>query len=377
MAKIRTSRWAVPAAAIALLIVGSGLASLPASAAPLPERTPEQLLVDLQTSGAVPLQGTVTETVNLGLPALPVSPKIGGASLESLLTGTNTLRVWADGSERGRVALLANQAESDVIRNGRDVWVWQSANKTAQHITLPADNGQPLPPRPVPTEAPKTPQEWADLLLAQARETTTVTASEQTVVAGRPAYELILTPKAADSRVKEVRLAVDGEKHVPLRVQVFSTVLDSPAIEVGFTTVSFTAPDPAVFTFSPAEGVTVTETTPPARTGATPAPHDKAGQGAGSSAAQPTITGTSWATIVSGRFDPALLTGGSTGSPGSSASNKMDPASLLKLLPAASGSWGSGHVLDGTLFSVVVTDDGRYAAGAVAPAALYAALPAR
>ncbi len=377
MVKTRQARWAVPAAAIALLILGSGLASLPASAAPLPMRTPEQLLVDLRTASAVPLQGTVTEKVDFGLPALPVSAKVGGASVESLLTGTSTLRVWADGPERGRVALLAGQAESDIIRNGRDVWVWQSADKTARHLTLPADDAQPAKPRPVPTEALKTPQEWADLLLAQAGETTTVTASEQTVVAGRPAYELVLTPKAADSRVKEVRLAVDGEKHVPLRVQVFSTVLESPAIEAGFTTVSFTAPDPAVFTFTPAGGVTVTETTLPTRTGSTLSPRDKAGQGAGTGATQPTITGTGWATIASGRFDPALLTEGSTGSRGPKAANTMDPASLLKLLPAASGSWGSGHVLDGTLVSIVVTDDGRYAAGAVAPAALYAALPAR
>lgn len=400
MARTRQTRriqGAVAAAVIALLIALSGLATTPASAAPLPERTPQQLLVDLQTAGATPLEGTVTHRADLGLPALPVSPhSVGGASLGSLLTGTHTLRVWTDGAERSRVAVLADQAEIDLIRNGRDVWVWQSSDQTARHLTLPEDHGQADAPRAVPSDAPRTPQEWADRVLARADETTVVTSGSQVTVAGRPAYALVLTPKAAESRVEQVTIAIDGEKYVPLRIQVFSTELDTPAIEVGFTDVTFKTPDADVFAFTPAEGVTVTETTMPTHQGVTPTPGDRPGPTGDPGAAKPTITGSGWGTIASGRFDPAQLAA-PTGAPQSDdpqsgaresgapqsdasepdASRGTDPASLLNLLPSASGAWGSGHVLDGTLFSVVVTDDGRYAVGAVAPEALFAALPAR
>ena len=372
----RRAYWAVPAAAIALLVAGSGLAALPASAAPLPQRTPQQLLVDLQTAGATPLQGTVTQTADLGLPAIPASLGAGGASLESLLAGTHTIRVWTDGAERSRVAVLGTSSETDLIRNGRDVWLWQSSDKSALHTTIPADDATGAP-RTLPTDPPRTPQEWADLVLAQADATTRVTSGPQVTVAGRPAFALVLTPKASASGVREVTVAIDGEQHVPLRVQVFSTQLDSPAIQVGFTDVAFTTPEPSVFAFEPAEGVTVTEATVPSPTGSAPSRHDQAARPDGSRAAVPTIVGTGWDTVATGRLDPSLLAGDGTGSPGRGASTGMDPASLVGLLPTASGSWGSGHVLDGTLVSIVVTDDGRFALGAVSPEGLYAALPAR
>ena len=51
-------------------------------------------------------------------------------------------------------------------------------------------------------------------------------------VAGRSAYELVLTPKEPASLVASVRLAIDSEQHVPLRVQVFAKGSTDPAFEV-------------------------------------------------------------------------------------------------------------------------------------------------
>ena len=63
-----------------------------------------------------------------------------------------------------------------------------------------------------------TPQQAADAALAAIDPTTNVTSDDTTTVAGRAAYELVLTPKDDRSLVGEVRIAIDGEQHIPLRV---------------------------------------------------------------------------------------------------------------------------------------------------------------
>ena len=153
-------RWLVPLTA-AVTVVGGGAAigTLAAQAEPsLPPRTAAQLLVDLQTSRLDGLSGTVVQRADLGLP--PVVGLVGGNELTSLLTGTNTLRVWHSGPDKQRVALLDTLGEQDIVRNGRDVWVWNSRTNTATHRVLPAGTGPEAAPA-----LPATPQEAADQTL--------------------------------------------------------------------------------------------------------------------------------------------------------------------------------------------------------------------
>ena len=55
-----------------------------------------------------------------------------------LLSGSHTARVWYAGQTKQRLALLDSVGETDVFRNGTDVWTWNSSSKTATHTTLPA-----------------------------------------------------------------------------------------------------------------------------------------------------------------------------------------------------------------------------------------------
>src|SRR5680860_1403848 len=66
-------RWLVPATAAALLIGGVSAAGvLTANAGdPLPQRTPSQLLIDVQNARLTGLSGTIVEDADLGLPDLP------------------------------------------------------------------------------------------------------------------------------------------------------------------------------------------------------------------------------------------------------------------------------------------------------------------
>jgi outer membrane lipoprotein-sorting protein len=376
-----SARWAAPLAAAGIIGAVTVGASVAASAStPLPPRTAAQLLVDLQGAHLTGLSGTVVQSSDLGLPALPgVTTGSGsgaGASsdLTSLLSGTHTLRVWYAGDTKQRVALLGSLGESDVVRNGSDLWLWSSTNKTATHYALPAHttglSGSAVTPSPIPT--PVDPQQAAEKALAAIDPTTSVTTDGTATVAGRAAYELVIAPKSSASLIRQVRIAIDAETHLPLRVQVYSTTVADPAFEVGFTQVDFAVPEARQFTFTPPPGTTVTQGTLPTmsseRTGGTARPSDPA-------AAKPTVIGTGWDSVVVASVPTGALSGASADTSKGSGLGTLD--ALLKTLPAVSGSWGSGHLFAGTLVSVVLTNDGRIAAGAVTPETLYAALAAK
>ncbi len=106
--------------------------------------------------------------------------------------------------------------------------------------------------------SPLTPQQAAEQALAAIDPTTAVSTDGTRTVAGRDAYELVLAPKDTRSLVGQVRLAVDAETSVPLRVQLFGRAsADGPAFSVGFTKISFEVPGDDQFRFSPPPGATV------------------------------------------------------------------------------------------------------------------------
>ena len=90
-----------------------------------------------------PLTGTVVETASFGLPALPATGN--PTSLSSLLTGSHTVRVWYASPAHFRLAVPQSLSESDVIRDGRTAWLWQSTLNKVTKFTLPADSAQARP----------------------------------------------------------------------------------------------------------------------------------------------------------------------------------------------------------------------------------------
>ena len=342
-------RWGVPvvvAAATAGAVVVSSMSSASAAPEDLSPKTAQELLTDLAAPTTDAFSGTVTEVANLGLPELP------GAAGEdlgpmTLATGTNTIKVWADGPERSRVALTGQLAEYDVVRSGADVWTYSNSTQEVSHLTLP-DASAARPAQPLGADAAITPADAARTALDAIDPSTDVEVAPAVTVAGRAARQLVLTPKDSGSLVASVRMAVDAETSVPLRVQVFSTADDSsPAFEVGFTDVDFTAPDAGVFDFTPPEGAQVTEVPVPTL----PKPDGRAPQ-ARTSDVEPVVTGTGWATVAEMPAEGA-------------AAALADPQlqQLTTVVP-------QGRVFSTALFSVLLTDDGRVLAGAVPPQTL-------
>jgi len=342
---------AATAAVAAAVVVPAATSS--AASLKLPPRTAAELLASVEATGAASnalgLSGTVVQTSRLGLPALPS----GAARTDALalLSGSHTLQVHAAGPDRQRIALLGQLAEYDVVRNGRDVWTYTSDSRTATHRQLPAasrthasgaagDTGGAGDP----AGQYQSPQQAAAAALDAINPTTAVGIEANVRVARRAAYQLVLTPRDTGTLVRSVRIAVDAATSLPLRVQVWgSSSSTQPAVEVGFTDISFTTPPASVFAFAPPVGTKVVEQQAPATQKSTDPAASSQTQ------TQTRTLGTGWTSVVAAR-------GAGVGA--------LDP-SQRSLLDRLTRPVPGGRVLTSSLVSVLLTDDGRLYAGAV------------
>lgn len=356
---LRRLRWAVPGV-VAITVTGAvaaGGASAGTTAPALGSRTAAELISDVAGSSATALSGTVRETSDLGLPVLP-SSVTGTLGPVTLATGTNTLRVSVDGPEKSRVALVGALAEYDVVHSGKDVWTYSNQQNRVVHYVLPAKPAGAAAST-TPGQVGGTPAQAAAAALAVIGPSTQVRVGRSVMVAGRPARQLVLTPRVAGSLVGSVRVAVDAATSVPLRVQVFSHAQTAkPAFQVGFTDVTFTKPAASVFTFTPPGGAQVSQRTVPTPTRARVGTHAPAAQGPHSGL---TTMGSGWTSIaVIPHVNLSALT-------------KNQPNLLQELTTRVA----KGRMLSTALVSVLLTNDGRLLVGAVSPDALQAAAAGR
>ena len=121
-------RWLVPIAAILAVVATTLVAGNASADEKLPPRSAEQLLVDLQQADVHGFSGTVDQSADLGIPALPgVSEH--GSEFSSLISGTHTLRVAVrrprlfEGLSAGRpVRVLGDPARRrrlDLVQQGQ------------------------------------------------------------------------------------------------------------------------------------------------------------------------------------------------------------------------------------------------------------------
>ncbi|MDO5495653.1 MAG: hypothetical protein Q4G64_08070 [bacterium] len=400
------ARWIAPIAALALAIGAPAAITSVANADPsLPEKTAEELLESIAAAEPVAFSGTVSQTVDLGLPDLSALEVVGpgghGSSASPfdpmmLVTGTNTWQVWTDGDHSAKLALQVSGGEYSFTTNGSDAWFWDSAAAQVHRVSIPSHGTGHT--GTMPEHAPVTPGEFAEQALEHIEPTTTVETSGTRMVAGRPAYELVLTPQDPATKIGTVRLAVDSETSLPLWFQITSTA-GTPAVDVGFTDISYALPNPSIFTFSTPAGAEEIVTELPSTEdleglehhGQLPdedAPPGSAPHPSSFTGAEPTVVGEGWsAVVVLPAPDPGAA--GHAGPPAGDGFTQVDPedvdhpegpaggiTAVLDQLPTISGDWGSGKIFEGTVFSALLADDGRIAIGAVGPDSLTAALTA-
>jgi outer membrane lipoprotein-sorting protein len=376
----RRLRWIAPfvagaAIAAAAILPGVAVGSDHPSLAP---RSAAQLLADLAQVKPPALSGTVVETARLGLPELP---DVGGSaaqiSLTNLVTGSHTARVWLDGPDRQRFALVGDLAESDVVHDGKDVWIYTSSANRATHVTIPADVQDSAKKAIAPSSMPTPAQVAADVLAAMS-PTTEVTVDATARVAGRPAYQLVLSPKDSHALITSVTIALDSQTSVPLRVQVYGRDTVTPAFETGFTDVTFAAPPASVFHFIPPTGAQVVQSTPGELAGMLTDPgglNDRVYPRPAGSKVAPTSPGQSQPTTRAGAGRTGTRTIGSGWTAvlvtdGSALSDAGSGNPTLSVLLRSATKVPQGQLITTALVSVLIADDGHVYVGAVDGAAL-------
>jgi outer membrane lipoprotein-sorting protein len=450
----KAARYAVPVAVMGVAAATIGLVpALADSGDPdLPDLTAQELVAKMAASDTEQLSGTVKINTDLGLPdfgglgasfapgavrghaEVSSDPSAGDSAdssadpfgkLMELASGTHTLHIAADGPDKQKISVLENAAEYSLIRNGDEVWAYDSGTDEAYHRTMPkgaTEYGKQQREHHRAQDDDRTglssatPQELAEQALKAADPTTSVTVDGTARVAGRDAYDLVLKPKAASgTTVGAVTVAVDAKTGTPLKFTLTPASGGAAVIDVGFTEVDFSAPSASTFDFKPPKGTKVTEDdgthggdsahdrkgmhgtqgangrqglngkrgapgfgsggadgTDRTHGGMTPRHHSDA-SGAVRGGGMETI-GEGWTTIA--HFDSGTGAGMPAGKDGHAArrggmGDLGDMGGLLSSLgDRVKGDFGSGTLVKTRLVNALITDDGQVYAGAVTKDAL-------
>ena len=373
-------RWLVPSAVAFSLLVGFGfgpaLVGTGASADPILPTISAQDLVAKVVAGTAPaFSGTVQTHTNLGLPSLG-SLGQNGTGLLSTVLSPHTIKVSARPADgMFHVAIPDGLSETDVVSDGSQVWVWQSSNQTVTHLAKQADPAEPSAGESAKPDdgVEPTPDAIAKELLANADPSTRVFVRGTASVAGRDAYELVLAPTSTATLVADVVIDVDAATGLPLRAQVLAKDSGTPALDIGFTSISFAAQPDSAFTFTAPPGAKVVEATSPEellfgaggqddgahrrpgdQKGAVVAPSSSVGTPApGAPEARTRVLGSGWDAVA------AIPNGAGT---------------FADVGRPVSGAWGSGKLITSTLADALVLDDGTVLVGMVGADRLEAAV---
>ncbi|MGW1076874.1 LolA family protein [Streptomyces sp. NPDC002537] len=382
-ARRKAVRYAVPVAVAGVAAATIGLVpALAKSGDPdLPKISAQDLIAKVAQSDVQQLSGSVKVTTDLGLPSLPGGTSLGAlgdgrkgggadaspqAKLTELASGSHTLRIAADGPDKQRLSIVEKAAEYSLIRNGDQVWAYDSGTNTVHHTTAPGEKRDAKHGGPEDLKN-ASPQELAKKALAAVDDTTSVAVDGTAKVAGRDAYQLLIKPKAAESTVGAVRIAVDAKTGMPLKFTLTPKSGGKAVVDAAFTKVDFAKPGAGTFDFTPPKGAKVTE-------GKSGGGADK-GRPEGHPGAQGApsgfdVVGKSWTSIA--EFKAPAGADKAKGVKGGALGKNVGGAGALldSMGTKVSGSFGSGHVFSTRLVNVLMTDDGKVYAGAVTKEAL-------
>jgi len=286
-------RWIPALLAPALVASSIVLTSGQARAVDLPEKSAAEILAMINTDEEISFSGRVVKKADLGLPPMNLVPDISQSMVDSMkerlpeemaefipqasiegeialllefLAGTHNANVYVDGPSRARVQVLDLLSERNFIRNGKDVWFYDAAKSKVVHSEIdPAAEDEARSEIELwitgnSSQFPfdvTSPASVAQYLIGQADESTAFRVDEDASVAGRDAYQLIMSPKAGLSLFDEVAMAIDSETGLPLSVTVKAIGKEDPAFEIAFTSISFDRPQASLFDFTPPVGATV------------------------------------------------------------------------------------------------------------------------
>ncbi|MDR7385403.1 LolA family protein [Promicromonospora iranensis] len=357
----RTKALVAAGSGITVGLAGLALSSLPAGAdddPELPAVGAEELVASTLAARAPAFAGVAELQNELGLPAVP-----GGEALDF-----ETVRVFHDGEESARVQVERQASELTFVKNADEAWAYDSQERTATALTWDEDDKAAA--RGHAEAEMADPSQAAAEMIEQLRPTSDISVDGTASVAGRAAYELVLTPKPSEKTLlREITVAIDEETRVPLRFDVFANGTSDPVLSLGFVELELGAQDADLFEFTPPDGATVETTEADDAVRALEDAED-----AGDVGQRATTVGTGWDTVVIGEA-PAGGSGEGSGADAGARGQDLDGI-LQQIGTPVTGEFGSGTYVRTAVGGAVVTEDGRIAAGAVPRQVLVDALDA-
>ena len=262
----RTITLAVVAVLAAAAVIAGAVAVAGAdSTTRLPAITAPELLAKMAASHAQTqaVSGEVSWTNGLfGAVADEAGGTFGAMPAQNPLLAGGSGRVWMS---RDGVRVESQGGGGDqvlvVSGSGRDAWFYDYAADTARHVIVTGAEAGSGPVSMASAPAASLTPASVDIMLRRLAPLGALSIEGQAAVAGREAYVLTFAPAAADTALGAVKVAIDGQRYVPLRVQVFAKGGAEPVLQSGFDSVSFAAIDAERFTFTPPQGTTVTTET--------------------------------------------------------------------------------------------------------------------
>ncbi len=179
----------------------------------------------------------------------------------SAVTGSGPLisgadgRLWASPDGRLRLELQSTDGDVQLVANGRGLLLYESQTNTAYRAQLPARHPKPEARRRLPSLSRI--QHGID----RARTRATVSGAIPTTVAGRPAYEVRVSPHSG-GLVSGARFAWDAARGLPLRIAVYARGDSSPVLSLTATRISYGPVPASTFDISPPPGAKVVDLTP-------------------------------------------------------------------------------------------------------------------
>ncbi|NNN19632.1 MAG: hypothetical protein HKL84_07235 [Acidimicrobiaceae bacterium] len=328
---------AIASSALAVSLIAPQVAR--AQTSNLAPVSPNQLVSWIQSDSPLPLTGTVSGTTSFPIPSASL---LNGSNPPSALSGSTTesYNVWANGAGSFRSQQVTSGGEKDLYVNPGSVWLWDSSTLTA--TSEKASNGGTT------ASSGSNPAATASGIINNLSAYSNISVSGSTMVAGRPAYTLSIIPTATDSLIGSIQIAIDGQTHVPVQVQIFPKDSTTPAASLGFVTLTFAPQSSSIFSFTPPIGAKVVDGTSTA--------------GAGSFSSGTGATGAS--KMVGTGFDSVVVV-----TPSAKMSSNL--ANIEKSLPKIATPTGTSVSLYSTpIFQAIILSNGTIIGGAVDTARL-------
>ncbi len=228
-----SKRWIPSISVPAVIALGAVAVPLQANAVDLPDLSAAEVMVLMQKGEVLEFSGTIVKVSEMGLPSLEFSSMVSEdmadqmaekmpaefadfvpAVIESntltqameLVSGTHTMRVYVSGKDKLRAQILDPMSQRDLIVNGAEFWVYDAKTATATTGTIDMEidpEKQATAEQEIRTYADSialdlsSPEAIANYLVDMIDETSTVEIGKDHNVAGRSAYQLIISPDAA------------------------------------------------------------------------------------------------------------------------------------------------------------------------------------